>query len=309
MLHGRFGEDGTVQGLLETLDVPYVGAGVAASAVCMDKVLFKELMAAAGTVPQVDYVDVREERCAGAERQELLEQVMRARPAGVRQARAPRLVGGHRQGDDAEDELEDALEAAFAHDALAIVEAMARGIEVECGVLGSSRGERGDGAPALASSRARSCFAGDFYDFEAKYAPGGMELLVPARISDAAPPRGCASSRCEAFARAGCDGLARVDFFVDGEQRAAERAEHDAGVHADERVREADGGVGGRVSGARRPALPAGAGAARGACIAGVLRATRTDGRREGRAGRAGCALAGGEHKEGWRGVLAYASR
>src|SRR6202012_2968276 len=76
-LHGRYGEDGTVQGLLEMLDVAYVGAGVAASALCIDKVLFKQLMAAAGGVPQVDFVDAHEEQLSGSARQALLEQVMR----------------------------------------------------------------------------------------------------------------------------------------------------------------------------------------------------------------------------------------
>ena len=89
VLHGPFGEDGTVQGLLEIADVPYVGAGVLASAVCMDKLTFKDLMARAG-VPQVDYVGLRDGDDAlgrGA-----------ARPAGVRQAVAARIVGGHLEG-------------------------------------------------------------------------------------------------------------------------------------------------------------------------------------------------------------------
>ncbi len=91
VLHGPFGEDGTVQGLLEMLDVAYVGAGVAASAVCLDKVLFKELMSAVG-IPQVDYVGVRAERFEQA-REEVLERDRRARAAGVREARPPRLLG------------------------------------------------------------------------------------------------------------------------------------------------------------------------------------------------------------------------
>src|SRR5581483_9994265 len=93
-LHGRFGEDGTVQGLLEMLGVAYVGAGVAASALCMDKVLFKELMAGDGTVPQVAYADVREERFAGPERQALLEETMRlGLPVFVKPAHLGSSVG------------------------------------------------------------------------------------------------------------------------------------------------------------------------------------------------------------------------
>jgi D-alanine-D-alanine ligase len=214
VLHGRFGEDGTVQGLLEMLGVAYVGSGVAASALCMDKVLFKELMAAGGDVPQVGFVDVQEQRFAGAARQELLEQVMRlGLPVFVKPSHLGSSVGIVRVA--AEDELIGALESAFAYDARVIVEAAASGIEVECGVLGRLAGER-TGAAAQASLPGEIVFEGDFYDFEAKYEPGGMELLVPARISVAAAAQ-VRVLALEAFARAGCDGLARVDFFVDGD--------------------------------------------------------------------------------------------
>jgi D-alanine-D-alanine ligase len=209
-LHGRFGEDGTVQGLLEMLDVAYVGAGVAASALCLDKVLFKQLMAAVGTVPQVDYVEVREEQLTGPHRQALLERIMRlGLPAFVKPAHMGSSVGIVRVTD--ETQLEAALEGAFTYDARVIVEAAAAGVEVECGVLG------GIGAQTLASVPGEISFRGDFYDYEAKYAPAGMELLIPARISERASER-VRELALEAFVRAGCDGLARVDFFVDGEQ-------------------------------------------------------------------------------------------
>jgi D-alanine-D-alanine ligase len=210
VLHGRFGEDGTVQGMLEMLGVAYAGSGVAASALCMDKVLFKELMVAAGTIPQVDYVDVHEERLSGAGRQEMLEAVMRlGLPVFVKPAHLGSSVGIVKV--TAESGLVGAIESAFAHDARVIVEAAATGIEVECGVLG------GRGAAPLASPPGEIVFEGDFYDFDAKYAPGGMELLVPARISEQATAR-VRELALEAFVRAGCDGLARVDFFVDGER-------------------------------------------------------------------------------------------
>lgn len=216
VLHGRFGEDGTVQGLLEMLGVPYVGSGVAASALCMDKVLFKELMAAAGGVPQVGYVDVREQRLAGAGRQQLLEQIMRlGLPVFVKPSHLGSSVGIVRVS--AEEQLEAALGSAFAYDARVIVEAAAGGIEVECGVLGRLAGEGADGPKAQASIPGEIVFESDFYDFDAKYSQGGMELLVPARISPAAAAR-VRELALEAFERAGCEGLARVDFFVDGEQ-------------------------------------------------------------------------------------------
>jgi D-alanine-D-alanine ligase len=218
VLHGRFGEDGTVQGLLEMLDVAYVGSGVAASALCMDKVLFKELMAAAGGVPQVGYVDVREREFTGAGRQELLERVMRlGLPVFVKPSHLGSSVGIVRIS--AEEQLESAIESAFAYDARVIVEAAAAGVEVECAVLALSASERAErgGAAALASTPGEIVFEGDFYDFEAKYAPGGMELRIPAQVSERAAQR-VRELALEAFARAGCDGLARVDFFVDGEE-------------------------------------------------------------------------------------------
>ena len=214
-LHGPFGEDGTVQGLLETLDVPYVGAGVAASAVSVDKVLFKELMSAAG-VPQVDYVGVREERFRRSGREVLDEVAALGLPVFVKPAHLGSSVGivkvtrAERAG--------EALGSAFAHDGLVIVEAMAHGVEVECGVLERARSERsvGDGR-AMASEPGEVVFAGEWYDHNAKYAPGGMELNVPARISPTATEvvKGLA---LETFIHAGCEGLARVDFFVDGER-------------------------------------------------------------------------------------------
>jgi D-alanine-D-alanine ligase len=212
-LHGPFGEDGTVQGLLETLDVAYVGAGVAASAVCLDKVLFKQLMSAAG-VPQVDYVGVRAERYARS-RAQVLEEIARlGLPVFVKPAHFGSSMGIAKVG--AADALEQALEQAFSHDRLAIVEAMAHGAEVECGVLGCERGDDGDPADdAFVSQAGEIVFAGEWYDFRAKYTPGGMELRVPAAISASAGERVRALA-LEAFLAVGCEGLARVDFFVDG---------------------------------------------------------------------------------------------
>ena len=132
-LHGPFGEDGTVQGMFESLDVAYVGAGVAASAVCMDKVLFKRLMGAAG-VDQVEYVGVREPRWLAARAGVLAEVAALGLPVFVKPAHLGSSVGIAKVS--AAEELAEAIEAAFAHDALVIVEAQAAGVEVECGVLG-----------------------------------------------------------------------------------------------------------------------------------------------------------------------------
>jgi D-alanine-D-alanine ligase len=203
VLHGPYGEDGTVQGLLEALDVPYVGAGVMASAVCMDKVVFKELMAGAG-IAQVDYAALREgDDPAAVERLGL--------PVFVKPARLGSSVGISKVSDPAE--LPGALEAAFGHDPYVIVEAMAHGLEVECSVLGNSEPE--------ASQPGQIVLDSDWYDYKAKYEPGGMELRVPPDIPEAARER-VRELAVEVFLRVGCAGMARVDFFVedpDGEPR------------------------------------------------------------------------------------------
>jgi D-alanine-D-alanine ligase len=214
VLHGPFGEDGSVQGLLEMLDVPYVGAGVSASAVCMDKVLFKELMSAEG-VPQVGYVGVRAERFRRGSEDVLADLAPLGLPVFVKPAHLGSSVGIAKVADSGG--LLGALEGAFAHDELVIVEAMARGLEVECGVLGVAAAERANGAAAIASLPGEIVLAGEWYDYEAKYTTGGMELKVPARISPAADAV-VRELAVRAFAATGCEGLARVDFFVEGER-------------------------------------------------------------------------------------------
>jgi D-alanine-D-alanine ligase len=217
VLHGPFGEDGTVQGLLETLDVAYVGAGVAASAVCLDKVLFKEVMASR-ELPQVGYVGVRAEDIKGSRERELAALGRIAQlgmPVFVKPAHLGSSVGIVKVS--AVQELGDALEQAFAHDGLVIVEAMAAGLEVECGVLGRLDGELVGTTCAEVSEPGEIVFAGDWYDYGAKYSAGGMELRIPAGISASAREQ-VARLALEAFEATGCAGLARADFFVDGER-------------------------------------------------------------------------------------------
>ena len=203
-LHGPFGEDGSVQGMLEVLDVPYVGSGVLASALCMDKVIFKDVMGRAG-LPQVAYWSLD-----GAAGVALADPSAVSYPCWVKPARLGSSVGIARV--DEPGELEPAIEAAAAHDPRVIIEATARGIEVECSVLGPTD------APQ-ASQPGEILLAGGedgWYDYDAKYTPGGMELVVPARIPDAARER-VRELAVTAFRLAGCSGLARADFFVDGE--------------------------------------------------------------------------------------------
>ncbi len=196
VLHGPYGEDGTVQGLLEALDVPYVGAGVLTSALCMDKVLFKSLMAAA-ELPQVGHVALRE----GDDEAPLAGLGL---PVFVKPARLGSSVGISKVLVAAD--LPGALAAAFEHDPLVIVEAMSHGMEVECSVVGDADPE--------ASVPGEIVFESDWYDYETKYEEGGMELVVPARLPEPVLEE-VRRLAVEVFRRVGCAGMARCDFFVE----------------------------------------------------------------------------------------------
>jgi D-alanine-D-alanine ligase len=205
-LHGPYGEDGVVQGMLECLDVPYVGSGVASSALCMNKVRFKALMGVAG-LPQVEHLGVRDSRWHAAREDVLADCAQLGFPVFVKPARLGSSVGIARVRDAGE--LPGALDAAFAHDPLAIVEAASLGLEVECSVLG-------DRTPRV-SPVGEIVLRSEFYDYAAKYEEGGMELIVPARIG-ARAAADVVRIATEAFLRADCSGLARADFFVEGDR-------------------------------------------------------------------------------------------
>jgi D-alanine-D-alanine ligase len=196
VLHGPFGEDGTVQGLLELSGVAYVGAGVLASALCMDKLLFKDLMRAHG-IPQVTYYQLSP---GSADVPEM--------PVFIKPSRLGSSVGISKATNGAE--LARALKNALRHDPRVIVEVASAGIEVECAVLGNEEAE--------ASQPGEIVINAEWYDYEAKYTPGGMELVVPPRISDAAAER-VRELALEVFRIAACSGLARVDFFVEEDDR------------------------------------------------------------------------------------------
>jgi len=174
-------------------------------------------MSAAG-VPQVDYVGIRAQHYARSPARALEEIARLGLPVFVKPAHLGSSVGIVKVS--TAEQLAGALEQAFSHDALAIVEAMARGAEVECGVLGCERDDPDEGLgvdEAFVSQPGEIVFAGDWYDFAAKYTPGAMELRVPAGISAVAVERVRALA-LETFLAVGCEGLARVDFFVDGER-------------------------------------------------------------------------------------------
>ncbi len=222
VLHGPYGEDGTVQGLLEIADVPYVGAGVLASALCIDKLVFKRAMACRG-LPQVEFAAVYRGGCAngmnddaraGANRETTgglgageLERL--GLPVFVKPARLGSSVGISKVSRAAE--LPHAIDVALRHDPRVIVEAASGGMEVECSVIGND-------ADAIASEPGQIEIEVDWYDFEAKYEPGGMKLVVPAPLADQQRVR-VRSLALEAFRHTGCTGLARVDFFVEPDGR------------------------------------------------------------------------------------------
>ena len=195
-LHGPFGEDGSVQGLLEWLDLPYVGSDVLSSAICMDKLTLKRLFAEAG-LPQVEFAAAGEpgwrERCEAI-----------GLPLWVKPSRLGSSVGISRV--EALAELDGAVELARRHDPRVIVEAHAPGREVECSLLGNDAVEASQPGEVVAD--------GDWYDYETKYRDGGMELVVPAPLGEERLAR-VRELAVRAFELGGCAGLARCDFFVD----------------------------------------------------------------------------------------------
>jgi D-alanine-D-alanine ligase len=200
ILHGPFGEDGTVQGLLELAGVPYVGAGVAASALCMDKDLFKAVLRDRG-IPVARNVTLR----LGDELRNPF-----GYPVFVKPARLGSSVGISKAHDEAE--LETAVVLARRHDEKVLVEEFVAGTEVECGVLGNLR------PPPLASVVGEIVPHAEWYDYAAKYDEGGSDIVVPARLPDETAAR-VQELAIDAFVATECEGMARVDFFVraDGE--------------------------------------------------------------------------------------------
>ena len=197
VLHGPFGEDGTVQGLLELAGVPYVGAGVLASALCMDKDVFKAVLRDRG-IPVTQSVTLRDG--------DPVEHPF-SYPVFVKPARLGSSVGISKVHDEAE--LSPALALAFHHDEKVLIEEFVDGVEVECGVLGNRE--------PIASLPGQIVAHAEWYDFSAKYEEGGMELVVPPPISAEAVER-VQRLAVEAFVAGECEGMARVDFFVRGNE-------------------------------------------------------------------------------------------
>jgi D-alanine-D-alanine ligase len=199
VLHGPFGEDGTVQGLLELAGVPYVGAGVLASALCMDKDVFKAVLRD-NDIPVTANITLR----LGDEPRNPF-----GYPCFVKPARLGSSVGITKAHD--EDELRRGVELAFAHDEKVLVEQFVSGTEIEVGVLGNLLPTASLPGEIVVSSN-------EWYDYEAKYDEGEMTLVVPARLPAAQLER-AQELAVRAFVATDCEGMARADMFVrdDGE--------------------------------------------------------------------------------------------
>ncbi|HEY6835031.1 MAG TPA: D-alanine--D-alanine ligase family protein [Gaiellaceae bacterium] len=197
VLHGPFGEDGTVQGLLELAGVPYVGAGVLGSALAMDKDVFKAVMRDRG-IPVTRNITLRQGQAA---------ENPFGYPVFVKPARLGSSLGISKVA--SEEELAPAVELAFGHDEKVLVEEFVSGVEVECGVLGNEKP-----LASLPGEIVSHGFQGeDWYDFSAKYDEGGMDLVIPPRLPQETIER-VQDLAVRSFVAGECEGMARVDFFV-----------------------------------------------------------------------------------------------
>jgi D-alanine-D-alanine ligase len=203
LLHGAWGEDGTIQGLLELADVPYVGAGVLASAVAMDKEYTKKLLAAEGLPVGTFEVLRRDQATLSLEQRERL-----GLPVFVKPSRAGSSVGISKVDDWAD--LDAAIEFARRTDPKVIIESAVVGREIECGVL-----EFPDGRIEASLPAELRVVGGDvdWYDFDAKYVDDVCEFDIPAKLDDDLSDR-LRAMAVTAFRALDCQGLARVDFFV-----------------------------------------------------------------------------------------------
>lgn len=205
VLHGPYGEDGTVQGLLELADIPYVGAAVLGSAVAMDKEKMKILFAAAG-LPVGRFVAIRESDWEGGEATEMAESL--GFPCFTKPANLGSSVGITRCTNPGE--LGAGIEEALKHDRKILVEEAIVGRELECGVLGNDE--------PRASVVGEVLSAGEFYDYASKYFDEGSETIVPADLPDEVSER-IRGYAVEAFRVVDAAGMARVDFFYDRDGR------------------------------------------------------------------------------------------
>jgi D-alanine-D-alanine ligase len=204
ILHGPFGEDGTVQGLFELADLPYVGSGVLGSALAMDKAMAKVVLAQAG-LPQAPYLVVPERDWRDDPGRVAAEVAGRLTyPVFTKPARLGSSIGITKV--KTPDDLAGGLTAAFAHDTKVLVEQGVAARELECGVLGNDAPEASVVGEVIPSH--------EFYDFEAKYLDDALKLEIPAQVPDTVRAQ-VRELSLRAFQALDCEGFARVDFFYE----------------------------------------------------------------------------------------------
>ena len=201
-LHGKYGEDGTVQGMLDLLGIPYTGSGVLASALAMDKSMTKKVLAADGVaVPQSVDFTVRNGEWDRAAVAKAVEAV--GYPVMVKPSRQGSTIGMTKV--NAAGELNNAIKQAAAYDEQIIVEQFVAGMELTVGVLGND--------DPVALPVIEIVPKGDYYDYESKYAAGGSQHIIPARLT-AEQTAQAQEMALLAFRSLGCRGMARVDIIV-----------------------------------------------------------------------------------------------
>lgn len=202
VLHGKNGEDGTIQGLLELAGIPYVGCDPLSCAMCMDKAVTHTILADA-QIPQAKWVTLRGADCADFDATEQRLREALDYPMFVKPANAGSSVGITKAHDA--NELRGALALALTHDKKIVVEEFIDGVEVESAVLGNDE--------PFVSVLGEIVPCKEFYDYEAKYLNDATELYIPARISDEAAAL-VRETAAKAYLALGCSGLTRIDFFV-----------------------------------------------------------------------------------------------
>ncbi len=208
VLHGKNGEDGTIQGFLQTLDIPYTGCGILASSVCMDKSIAKAVFESTG-IPQGKYITILKDDADNHLSEMLLmcEQKIHY-PCFVKPSNAGSSVGVSKVYD--REQLEKAIFLALKYDGRILVEEYMRGTEIECSIMGNEQ--------PVASGTGKIIAAGDFYDYNAKYINNNSKVIIPAGLDDELENT-VRHYALAAYKATDCSGLARVDFFVDEIER------------------------------------------------------------------------------------------
>jgi len=207
VLHGPFGEDGTIQGLFEMIGIPYVGCGVLASSLCMDKALLKQVLQTKGisVVPSIDFTRDEWKIGDGKLAKKIKKEI--GFPCFVKPANMGSSVGISKVKKDSSSELSNAVNLAFEFDSKVLVEKAVNAREIECAVLGNE--------DPRAAELGEILVGGEFYDYYDKYVNGKSKTQVPAKNLPSKKKKEISEMCLKAFKAAGCSGLSRVDCFLD----------------------------------------------------------------------------------------------